>query len=41
MRLGGHVDRTEDFSNAHIIVGMHERERKTGDLSVDAGWILQ
>ena len=38
---GGHVNRMEDFSNAHNIVGMHERERKTGDLIVDVMWILQ
>jgi len=41
MRLGGHVNRMEDFSNAHIFVRMHERERKIGDLNVDVMWILQ
>jgi len=41
MRLGVHVNLMEDFNNAHVIVGMHERERKTGDLIVDVMWILQ
>jgi hypothetical protein len=41
MRLGRHVNRMEDFSNAHIIVGRHETERNTEDLIVDVIWILQ